>query len=64
MNIFSIFINTKVYCEFSLESPHRGDSNENTQFTIFNIKKHPILSQICSYVISPRGSITSLKQPW
>ena len=24
---------------FSLESPHRGDSNENTQYTIFNIKK-------------------------
>ena len=24
---------------FSLESPHRGDSNEYTQCTIFNIKK-------------------------
>ena len=24
---------------FSLESPHGGDSNENTQYTIFNIKK-------------------------
>ena len=24
---------------FSLESPRRGDSNENTQYTIFNIKK-------------------------
>ena len=24
---------------FSLESPHRGDSNECTQYTIFNIKK-------------------------
>ena len=24
---------------FSLESPHRGDCNENTQYTIFNIKK-------------------------
>ena len=23
---------------FSLESPHRGDSNEYTQYTIFNIK--------------------------
>ena len=29
----------KVYCVFSLESPHRGDSNEYTQHTIFNIKK-------------------------
>ena len=36
---------------FSLESPHRGDSNEYTQYTIFNMnkkKKHPKLSQICS----------------
>ena len=24
---------------FSLESPHRGDSNEHTKYTIFNIKK-------------------------
>ena len=24
---------------FSLESPHRGDSNENTKYTIFNTKK-------------------------
>ena len=24
---------------FSLESPHRGDSNEHTQHTIFNIKR-------------------------
>ena len=37
--IFSIFYNIKVYYVFSLESPHQGDSNENTQYTIFNIKK-------------------------
>ena len=24
---------------FSLESPHRGDSNEYTQYTIFNMKE-------------------------
>ena len=24
---------------FSVESPHRGDSNEYTQYTIFNMKK-------------------------
>ena len=29
----------KVCGVFSLESPHRGDSNEYTQYTIFNIKK-------------------------
>ena len=27
----------KIYCVFSLESPHRGDSNEYTQHTIVNI---------------------------
>ena len=42
---------------FSLESPHRGDSNEYTQYTIFNIKKenHPKLSQICSYGTFSKG---------
>ena len=39
MDIFSIFLNMKVCCVFSLESPHRGDSNEYAQHTIFNIKK-------------------------
>ena len=29
---------------FSLQSPHRGDSNEYTQHTIFNIKKKTILN--------------------
>ena len=29
----------KVYCVFSLESPHRGDSNVYTQCIVFNIKK-------------------------
>ena len=32
-----------VYCVFSLESPHRGDSNEYTQYTIFNMKKKNII---------------------
>ena len=39
MDIFSISFNMKVCCVFSLESPHRGDSNEFTQYTIFNIRK-------------------------
>ena len=29
---------------FTLESPHRGDSNEYTQYTIFNIKKEIALN--------------------
>ena len=44
MDIFSIFFNLKVCCVFSLESPHRGDSNGYTQYTIFNIKKKISLS--------------------
>ena len=37
----------------SLESPHRGDSNEKTQYIIFNLQKenHPTLSYICRLVI-------------
>ena len=31
--------NMNVCCVFSLESPHRGDSNEYTQYTILNMKK-------------------------
>ena len=38
MAILLIFFNMKVYCVFSLESPHGGDSNEYIQHTIFNIK--------------------------
>ena len=37
--IFSIYFNMKVCCVFSLESPHRGDSSEYTQYTIINIKR-------------------------
>ena len=50
IRICLIFYNMKVCCVFSLESPHWGDSNENTQYTVFNIKKenHTELSQICS----------------
>ena len=42
---------------FSLELPHRGDSNEYTQYTIFNLntKNHPKLFQICSYEIYAKG---------
>ena len=29
---------------FSLESPHRGDSNECTQYTIFNMNKKNTLN--------------------
>ena len=42
---------------FSLELPHRGDSNEYTQHAIINIKKkitlnYPKYNDVCSYVFS------------
>ena len=51
---------------FSLESPHRGDSNENIQHNIFNIKKenHPKFSKSAALEYFPRDSRTSSKQPW
>ena len=36
-DIFSILYKTKVWCVVSFESLHRGDSNEYTQYTIYNI---------------------------
>ena len=39
-----IFYNMKVCCVFSLESPHRGDSYEYTQYTIFNMNKKNTLN--------------------
>ena len=65
-DIFSIFYNMKVYCVFSLESPHPGDSNEYTQYTIFNMYKKNTLKYPKSAAMGffPRGSIMSSKQPW
>ena len=52
-----IFYYMKVYCVFTLESPHRGDSNDYTQYTIFQYEneKHPKLSQFCSYRLFSKG---------
>ena len=65
-DIFSIFLNMKVYCVFSLESPHRGDSNVYTQYTIFVIKTKiaPDYSKSAAMGFFPRDSRTSSKQPW
>ena len=50
IRISLVFYNIKICCMFSLESPHCCDSNEYTQYTVFNIKKiyQTKLSQICS----------------
>ena len=48
MDIFSIFFNMKVFCVFSLKSPHRGDSNEYTQYTIFNVENRITLNYLKS----------------
>ena len=52
-----MFFNMKVCCVFSLESSHRGDSNECTQYTIFQYKKEnrPKLFWICTYGIFSKG---------
>ena len=41
LGIFHLFYNEIVYCVYSLELPHWGDSNEYTQHTIimYVIKK-------------------------
>ena len=44
MAIFLSFYNMEVYCVFALESPHQGDSNEYTQYTIFSINKEKTLN--------------------
>ena len=51
---------------FSLESPHGGDSNENTEYTIFNIKKKITVNYPKSAAMGfcPRDPRTSSKQPW
>ena len=66
MDIFLIFFNMKVCCVFSLESPHRGDSNENTQHTIFNRKKKisPSYPKSAAMEFIPRDSKARSKQPW
>ena len=43
----------KVCCVFSLESPHQGDSNENTQYTIFNLKKKNWKSSLITLNLQP-----------
>ena len=40
----------KVYCVFSLESPHWGDSNEYTQYTVFNVKKKKEKENYAKYI--------------
>ena len=50
---------------FSLESPHRGDSNEHTQYTIFIINKKIILDfpKFSAIGFFHRDSRASSKQP-
>ena len=61
-----MFFSMKVFCVFSLESPQGGDSNENTQYTIFHIKKKIIINYPKSAAVGfvPRDSRMSSKQPW
>ena len=60
------FYNMRVCCVFSLESPHCGDSDENTKYTIFNIKTKITLNYPNSAAMGffPRDLRTCSKQPW
>ena len=51
---------------FSLESSRQGDSNEYTQYTIFNIKKenNTKVPKSAAKGLFPRDSRTSSKHPW
>ena len=66
MDIFLIFFKMLVCCIISLESPHRGDSNEYTQYTIFNMNKRNTLNYPRSAATGffPRDSRMSSKQLW
>ena len=50
---------------FSLESPRRGDSNEHTQYTIFNIRKKVTLHYPKSAALRffPRVSTAVVNEP-
>ena len=60
------FYNMKVWFVFSLNSPHCGDSNEYTQYTVFNIKNKVTLNypKSAAKECFPRASRTTSKQPW
>ena len=64
MHKFSIFFDMRIYCVFSLESPHLGDSNEYKQYTMFNIKNTLNYHKSAAMVIFTRKSRTSSKQRW
>ena len=48
---------------FSLESPHRGDSNANIKYTIFNIKKKITLNYPKSEAMGffPQGTLEQVR---
>ena len=59
-----IFFNIKVSCVFSLDLSHGGDSNEYTQYTIFNINTKITLNypKSAAMGVVSKDSRTSSKQ--
>ena len=61
----------EVYCVFPVESPHRGDSNEYTQYPIYNIKKKITLNYpksaamggFCSKGLKKEFEIAKVNEP-
>ena len=47
---------------FSLELPHRGNSNEHTQYTMFNINHPELLYSTTEYNLLPRNLTREVNQ--
>ena len=65
MALFSIFFNMKVCCVFSVESPHRGNSNEYTQSGLEKSSVLPVLDRFLSlktdFVLNKKQKNRSIK---
>ena len=59
-DIFSIFFSLKVCCVFSLELPHRDNSNEDTQYTI----NHPKSAAIGFFFIGSHERVRNSPGKW
>ena len=63
-DIFLVFYIMKVCCVFSLESHHWSDSDEYTQYIIFNVKEKITLKYPKSEAMGLCFQRTNSKQPW
>ena len=66
IGIFLDFLSLKLFCVLSLESPHGGNSNEYTQYTIFNITRKIDLNYLKAAAVGffPWDSGAGSRRPW